>query len=161
MPASPSGWEVRLGRIALQAPILSCIVLVALMHAPYLRHQLHQILNYSLASCSGPIPRYSPVHEALPGDGIDVLAVVEGSNPTLLARYNLESCATLSPTSARRWHARPISCSRRARAAPGKLPAALFPSELPEGADYDKFIETVKTNEIIRGKPLSEDGRRR
>jgi len=29
---------------------------------------------------------------------------------------------------------------------------------LPQGADYDKFIETVKANEIIRGKLLSEDG---
>ena len=38
------------------------------------------------------------------------------------------------------------------------MPAALFPSELPEGAAYDKFIETVKSNEIIRGKLLSEDG---
>jgi hypothetical protein len=48
--------------------------------------------------------------------------------------------------------------SARQAPAPGKLPAALFPAELPEGADYDKFIETVKTNEIIRGKLLSEDG---
>ena len=39
-----------------------------------------------------------------------------------------------------------------------KLPAALFPAELPEGAAYDQFIETVKNNEIIRGKLLSEDG---
>src|SRR5271163_2262887 len=33
-----------------------------------------------------------------------------------------------------------------------------FPAELPQGADYDTFIGTVKTNEIIRGKLLSEDG---
>lgn len=47
-----------------------------------------------------------------------------------------------------------------ARQAPeaGKLPAALFPNELPTGAAYDKFIETVKSNEIIRGKLLSNDG---
>ena len=48
--------------------------------------------------------------------------------------------------------------SARQAPEPGKLPAALFPPELPEGAAYDKFIETVKTNEIIRGKLLSEDG---
>ncbi|MBV8575110.1 MAG: MMPL family transporter [Acetobacteraceae bacterium] len=48
--------------------------------------------------------------------------------------------------------------SARQAPAPGKLPAALFPAELPQGADYDKFIETVKSNEIIRGKLLSEDG---
>ncbi len=38
------------------------------------------------------------------------------------------------------------------------MPAALFPSELPEGAAYDQFIETVKQNEIIRGKLLAEAG---
>ncbi|MBV8700422.1 MAG: MMPL family transporter, partial [Bradyrhizobium sp.] len=48
--------------------------------------------------------------------------------------------------------------SARQAPAPGKLPAALFPPDLPEGAAYDKFIETVKSNEIIRGKLLSEDG---
>ena len=34
----------------------------------------------------------------------------------------------------------------------------MFPTPLPQGADYEKFIEPVKTNEIIRGKLLSEDG---
>jgi hypothetical protein len=48
--------------------------------------------------------------------------------------------------------------SARQAPAPGKLPAALFPSDLPQGAAYDKFVETVKSNEIIRGKLLSEDG---
>lgn len=48
--------------------------------------------------------------------------------------------------------------SARQAPAAGKLPAALFPNKLPEGADYDKFVETVKSNEIIRGKLLSEDG---
>src|SRR5207245_5266768 len=48
--------------------------------------------------------------------------------------------------------------SARQAPEPGKLPAALFPPELPQGAAYDKFIETVKSNEIIRGKLLSEDG---
>src|SRR5207302_11014450 len=37
--------------------------------------------------------------------------------------------------------------SARQAPAPGKFPAALFPSELPQGADYDKFIGTVKSNE--------------
>src|SRR5207244_10735967 len=48
--------------------------------------------------------------------------------------------------------------SARQAPEPGKLPAALFPPELPEGAAYEKFVETVKSNEIIRGKLLSEDG---
>ena len=40
----------------------------------------------------------------------------------------------------------------------GSLPAPLFPEELPEGDAYDQLIERIKSNEIIRGKLLSEDG---
>jgi predicted RND superfamily exporter protein len=40
----------------------------------------------------------------------------------------------------------------------GKLPPPLFPEELPEGAEFDALIGSVKTNEIVRGKLLSEDG---
>src|SRR5439155_528917 len=40
----------------------------------------------------------------------------------------------------------------------GRLPAALFPEELPQGAEYDALIERVRSNEIIRGRLLSEDG---
>ena len=40
----------------------------------------------------------------------------------------------------------------------GGLPGPLFPDELPQGAEYDKLVEKIKSNEIIRGKLLSEDG---
>jgi predicted RND superfamily exporter protein len=40
----------------------------------------------------------------------------------------------------------------------GHLPAPLFPEVLPEGEEYQKLIDRVKSNEIIRGKLLSEDG---
>ena len=48
--------------------------------------------------------------------------------------------------------------SARQAPAPGKLPAALFPDDLPQGADYDKFIETVKVQRdhprqaVVRGR---------
>ena len=40
----------------------------------------------------------------------------------------------------------------------GQIPGPLFPETLPEGAAYDQLIERVKSNEILRGKLLSEDG---
>src|SRR5674476_1589404 len=64
-------------------------------------------------------------------------------------------CRSRRPAAGPRETAPPAACRAPA---PGKLPAALFPSDLLQGADYDKFIETVKSNEIIRGKLLSEDG---
>ena len=87
-----------------------------------------------------------------------MLVVVEGK--TLLARDNLEKLRDLVTDLQLVDGTRGLISlfSARQAPAPGKLPAALFPSELPQGADYDKFIETIKTNEIIRGKLLSEDG---
>src|SRR6202030_2289251 len=38
------------------------------------------------------------------------------------------------------------------------LPAPLFPDQLPTGAEYDQLVQRVMSNEIIRGKLLSEDG---
>ena len=39
-----------------------------------------------------------------------------------------------------------------------ELPAPLIPERLPEGAESDRLVQRVMTNEIIRGKLLSEDG---
>ena len=93
-----------------------------------------------------------------PAEEFDVLAVVEGKN--LLARGNLEKLRDFVTDLQLVDGTRGLISlfSARQSPAPGRLPAALFPSELPEGAAYDKFIETVKANEIIRGKLLSEDG---
>jgi predicted RND superfamily exporter protein len=98
------------------------------------------------------------VTKRFPATEFDVLVVVEGK--TLLARPNLEKLRDLVTDLQLVGGTRGLISlfSARQAPAPGKLPAALFPSELPQGADYDKFIETVKTNEIIRGKLLSEDG---
>ena len=93
-----------------------------------------------------------------PSTEFDVLVVVEGK--TLLRRDYLEKLRDLVTDLQLIDGTRGLISlfSARQPPAPGKLPAPLFPEELPEGADYDKFIERVKTNEIIRGKLLSEDG---
>src|SRR5205823_8727981 len=102
--------------------------------------------------------QYEAVTKRFPATEFDVLVVLEGK--TLLARDNLEKVRDLVTDLQLVEGTRGIISlfSARQAPAPGKLPAALFPSELPEGAAYDKFIETVKSNEIIRGKLLSEDG---
>jgi hypothetical protein len=98
------------------------------------------------------------VTKKFPAEEFDVLVVVEGKN--LLARENLEKLRDFVTDLQLVDGTRGLVSlfSARQSPAPGKLPAALFPAELPEGADYAKFIETVKANEIIRGKLLSEDG---
>src|ERR1700737_1502004 len=151
----------RLGLIAVQKPILSCIILVGLIIGALFgidRIKIDDSLSQLFRSNSKDYKQYEAETKRFPAVEYDVLVVVEGK--TLLKRENLEKLRDLVTDIQLVEGTRGIISlfSARQAPAPGKLPAALFPSELPEGADYDKFIETVKTNEIIRGKLLSEDG---
>jgi uncharacterized protein len=151
----------RLGLIAVRAPILSCIVLLGLIVAAVFgieRIKIDDSLSQLFRSNSKEYQQYEAETKRFPAVEFDVLVVVEGK--TLLKRENLEKLRDLVTDLQLVDGTRGLISlfSARQAPAPGKLPAALFPQELPDGADYDKFIETVKSNEIIRGKLLSEDG---
>ncbi len=151
----------RMGLIAVKAPILSCIILVGLIIGAIFgieRIKIDNSLSQLFRSNSKEYRQYEAETKRFPAVEFDVLVVVEGK--TLLTRDNLEKLRDLVTDLQLVDGTRGIISlfSARQAPAPGKLPAALFPSDLPEGADYDKFIEAVKSNEIIRGKLLSEDG---
>ncbi|MGY8634840.1 MMPL family transporter [Bradyrhizobium sp. 14AA] len=161
-PASSIAFGLeRIGLIAVRAPILSCIVLLALIVGAVFgiyRIKIDDSLSQLFRSDSREFHQYEEVTKKFPAEEFDVLVVVEGK--TLLARNNLEKLRDFITDVQLVEGTRGLVSlfSARQAPAPGKLPAALFPAELPEGAAYDKFIETVKNNEIIRGKLLSEDG---
>ncbi|CCE04097.1 putative membrane transporter [Bradyrhizobium sp. STM 3843] len=151
----------RIGLFAVKAPIISCIVLVALIIGAVFgiqRIKIDDSLSQLFRSDSKEFHQYEEVTKKFPAEEFDVLVVVEGKN--LLTRDNLQKLRDFVTDLQLVDGTRGLVSlfSARQAPAPGKLPAALFPSELPEGDAYDKFIETVKSNEIIRGKLLSEDG---
>src|SRR6201992_2645910 len=151
----------RLGLIAVRAPILSCIILVALIIGAIFgiqRIKIDDSLSQLFRSNSKDYKQYEAETKRFPATEYDVLVVVEGK--TLLSRDNLEKLRDLVTDLQLVDGTRGLISlfSARQAPAPGKLPAALFPNQLPGGADYDKFVETVKSTEIIRGKLLSEDG---
>src|SRR6516162_367851 len=151
----------KLGLIPMKAPILSCIILVGLIIGAIFgidRIKIDDSLSQLFRSNTKEFKQYEEVTKKFPAEEFDVLVVVEGK--TLLRRDNLEKLRDFVTDLQLVEGTRGLVSlfSARQAPAPGKLPAALFPSELPEGAAYDKFIETVKANEIIRGKLLSEDG---
>ncbi len=151
----------RIGLIAVKAPIVSCMILVVLIVGAIFgiqRIKIDDSLSQLFRSNSKDYKQYEAEIKRFPATEFDVLVVVEGK--TLLSRDNLEKLRDLVTDLQLVDGTRGLISlfSARQAPAPGKLPAALFPSELPQGADYDKFIETVKSNEIIRGKLLSEDG---
>src|SRR5437764_11287541 len=151
----------RLGLIAVQAPIVSCIVLAALIVGAIFgieRIKIDDSLSQLFRSNSKEYRQYEAETRRSPATEFDVLVVVEGK--TLLARENLERMRELVTDLQLVEGTRGLISlfSARQAPAPGKLPAALLPTDLPTGAEYEKFIETVRSNEIIRGKLLSEDG---
>ncbi|SFK08304.1 efflux RND transporter permease subunit [Bradyrhizobium sp. cf659] len=161
-PASSIAFGLeRIGLIAVRAPIVSCIVLLILIVGAVFgihRIKIDDSLSQLFRSDTREFHQYEEVTKKFPAEEFDVLVVVEGKN--LLARNNLEKLRDFITDMQLVEGTRGLVSlfSARQAPAPGKLPAALFPPELPEGAAYDKFIETVKNNEIIRGKLLSEDG---
>ena len=162
-PSGPSiafGLE-RIGLFAVRAPVLSCIILVVLIIGAIFgiqRIKIDDSLSQLFRSNSKDYRQYEAETRRFPATEFDVLVVVEGK--TLLERSNLEKLRDLVTDLQLVDGTRGLISlfSARQAPAPGKLPAALFPPELPQGAEYDKFIDTVKSNEIIRGKLLSEDG---
>lgn len=151
----------RLGLIAVRAPIVSCIILLVLIVGAVFgiyRIKIDDSLSQLFRSNTREFKQYEEVTKKFPAEEFDVLVVVEGK--TLLERKNLEKLRDFVTDMQLVEGTRGLVSlfSARQAPAPGKLPAALFPGELPEGEAYDKFIETVKNNEIIRGKLLSEDG---
>jgi uncharacterized protein len=151
----------RIGLIAMQAPILTCIILAALIVGAVFgihRIQIDDSLSQLFRSDTKEFHQYEQVTKEFPAEEYDVLIVVEGKN--LLARSNVDKLRDFVTDVQLVDGTRGLVSlfSARQAPAPGKLPAALFPNELPKGADYDKFIQTVKNNEIIRGKLLSDDG---
>src|SRR5689334_21858742 len=151
----------KIGLIAVKAPVVSVIILLALMIGAVFgieRIKIDDSLSQLFRSDSKDYKQYEAVTKRFPATEFDVLVVVEGK--PLLQRENLEKLRDMVTDLQLVEGVRGLVSLFSARQAPepGKLPAALFPPELPEGEAYDKFIETVKSNEIIRGKLLSEDG---
>jgi predicted RND superfamily exporter protein len=101
---------------------------------------------------------FEEVTRRFPSNEFDVLIVVEGKN--LLERASIEKLRDLVTDLQLIEGTRGIISLFSARQPPqgNELPAPLFPEQLPEGTEYDRLIQRVVSNEIIRGKLLSEDG---
>src|ERR1700675_5202273 len=86
----------RIGLIAVKAPILSCIVLVALIIGAVFgieRIKIDDSLSQLFRSNSKEYQQYEAETKRFPATEFDVLVVVEGK--TLLARENLEKLRDL------------------------------------------------------------------
>jgi predicted RND superfamily exporter protein len=102
---------------------------------------------------------YQQESRLFPSSEFDVLVVVDGK--TLLERPSIAKLRNLVIDLQLIDETRGIISLFSARQPPenGQLPAPLVPDNLPSGAAYQQLVQRISSNEIIRGKLLSTDGK--
>jgi uncharacterized protein len=151
----------RIGLISLRFPLLVGLAAVVLLIAAVFgvaRIKVDDSLSQLFRSETPEFKTFEEVTRRFPSNEFDVLVVVEGKS--LLERASIEKLRDLVTDLQLIDGTRGIISLFSARQPPqgSELPAPLFPEQLPESAEYDRLIQRVMNNEIIRGKLLSEDG---
>ena len=151
----------RLGLVSLAFPIVVTLLAIALSVAAafgVMRIRVDDSLNQLFRSDSAEFRQYEELEKRFPSSEFDVLVVIEGER--LLERQSLEKIRDLASDVQLVDGVNGLISlfSARQPPAPGQVPAPLFPEDLPEGEEFRQLIERVRSNEIIRGKLLSEDG---
>jgi predicted RND superfamily exporter protein len=166
-PAVPAHQQLalgleRVGLIPIRFPLIYALLVVVLSIAAAFgvaRIRVDDSLSQLFRSDTAEFRQYETLSRRFPSSEFDVLIVVEGD--ALLARQTLEKLRDLVTDVQLVDGTRGAISLFSARQPPeaGQIPAPLFPEELPQGPAFDRLIERVMTNEIIRGKLLSEDGK--
>jgi predicted RND superfamily exporter protein len=151
----------RFGLVSLRFPLAGAIafILLAVLAAfGVMRIEADDSLSQLFRSETPEFKQYEEVTKRFPSSEYDVLIVLEGRN--LMERDTIQKVRDLVTDLQLIKDTRGIVSLFSARQPPegGHLPEPLFPEPLPEGKDYDALVQKVLTNEIIRGKLISEDG---
>jgi predicted RND superfamily exporter protein len=152
----------RIGFFALSHRTLCAIafvILSAIAAVGFVRVKVDDSLSQLFRSETDEFRTYEEVTRRFPSNEFDVLIVIEGDR--LLERSSLEKLRELAIELQLIDGTRGLISIFSAREPPeqGSIPPPLFPSPLPEGADYQALIKRVTANEIIKGKMLSDDGK--
>jgi predicted RND superfamily exporter protein len=152
----------RIGLIALRFPLAIAVILIALSVAAGFgieRIKVDDSLSTLFRSDTPDFHTYEYVTHRFPSEEFDELIGVTG--PTLLERGTLSKMrdAVIDLQLIDGVRGLISLFSARQPPEPGKLPKALFPEILPKAAAYQELVKRVRSNEIIRGKLLSNDGK--
>ncbi|MEQ1651689.1 MAG: MMPL family transporter [Hyphomicrobium sp.] len=151
----------RLGLVALKAPVLAAIA-VAIVTAFAVMGLLRLKVDDSLAELfrtnTPEFRTYEEIDRRFPSSEYDVLVVVEGKK--LLTREGLTAFAGATSELQLADGVTGLVSMLSARNKPDAsgYAAPIVPEELPEGASFAALIAAIKSNDIVKGKFLSDDG---
>jgi predicted RND superfamily exporter protein len=151
----------RIGLISLRFPAAAFVVVVVLAVLGgfgVTQLQVDDSLSQLFRSNTPEYRQFEETVRRFPSAEYDVLVVVEAKD--LLARENMEKLRDAVTDLQLIDGTRGLISLFSARQPPegNDLPAPVFPEQLPQGPEYDKLVERLRSNEIIRGKLLSDDG---
>ena len=152
----------RIGLLALRAPYVSAtliLLLTALAILGVSRLKVDDSLSELFRTDTKEFHQYEEIDRRFPSSEYDVLVVVEGKN--LLKKPQLEAFSRAVVELQLVDGAGGLVSMLSARDKPdasGFAPA-LVPDELPEeGQEFDAIVARLKSNDIVKGKFLSDDG---
>lgn len=152
----------RLGYVGIKAPILVSLIIIvatALGLMGILKLQVDDSLSELFRTNTEEFRRYEAIDRRFPSSEYDVLVVVEGQD--LLKRKELEAFGGLTTELQLVDGVQGLVSMLSARGMPDAsgYPPPLIPDELPpDGPEYDAMIARLKSNDIVKGKFLSDDG---
>lgn len=151
----------KFGMAALKAPWLSIVlisIVTALAAVGVMRLKVDDSLSELFRTNTPEFRTYEEIDRRFPSSEYDVLLVVEGKG--LLTRAGLEALSNTSKELQLADGVSGIVSMLSARGTPDAsgYAAPLVPDEIPDGAAYDGMIAALKSNDIVKGKFLSEDG---
>ena len=152
----------RLGLLALRAPaVVAVLVALATVFAGIgvTRLKVDDSLAELFRTDTEEFHRYEAIDRRFPSSEYDVLVVVEG--PDLLKRHQLGVFADLTTELQLIDGVSGLVSMLSARGPPDAsgYAAPIVPDDLPEGEAYDQIVAALRSNDIVKGKFLSDDGK--
>ena len=151
----------RLGLVGLRAPAVTLLLILGLSALAALGLTLLRVdnsLSELFRTDTEEFRRYEEIDRRFPSSEYDVLVVVEGKD--LLKKPQLEAFrrAIVELQLADGVDGLISMLSARGKPDASGYAPPIVPDELPDGPEYDKIIEAMRANDIVKGKFLSPDG---
>jgi predicted RND superfamily exporter protein len=151
----------RLGLVGLKAPAVTLVLILAFSALAAWGLTLLRVddsLSELFRTDTEEFRRYEEIDRRFPSSEYDVLVVVEGKD--LLKKAQLEAFrrAIIDLQLADGVDGLISMLSARGKPDASGYAPPIVPDELPDGPEYDKIIEAMRSNDIVKGKFLSPDG---
>lgn len=151
----------KFGHLGLLAPVAFAILAALITIAAALglgRLKVDDSLSELFRTNTPEFRTYEDIDRRFPSSEYDVLVVVEGK--TLLTREGLTAFAAAASELQLADGVNGLVSMLSARSKPDDkgYAAPIVPDDLPDGANLDAIIGALKSNDIVKGKFLSDDG---